>query len=59
MGWIWLVRAARWVRNPPSTGRVILVFSVIGAALLLYAIEVWIGWPEWLQVNRPLGRVPF
>lgn len=47
----WLVRMARWVRNPPSWGRVKLVAGIVLACLCLYAVEqVW-GWPEALTVN--------
>jgi len=54
VNWIWFLRASRWARNPPSAARVKLVFAVIALALLLFAIERWIGWPEWLSVNPPL-----
>jgi len=51
---IWLMRMARWVRRPPSWRRVILVLSVIAACFALFAIERFVGWPDWLTVN---GRV--
>lgn len=54
---IWLVRAARWVRNPPSAGRVKLVAAVVLAVLLLGTIE-WMGWvPDWATQDRP-ARLP-
>lgn len=55
---MWLVRAARWARNPPSMNRVILGAVVIAICLVLFGIErIW-GWPEWLTPNRvPRGRV--
>lgn len=34
-----LLRMARWVRNPPSTQRVILVFSVVAICLVLAGLE--------------------
>lgn len=45
----WLLRAARWARNPPSAGRVKLVLGVIAACLVLLAIERFIGWPDALS----------
>ncbi|MDV4168065.1 hypothetical protein [Rhodovulum sp. FJ3] len=55
---MWLVRASRWARNPPSMNRVIFGAVVIAICLVLFGIErIW-GWPEWLTPNRvPRGRV--
>lgn len=50
---IWLLRMARWVRHPPSWRRVVLVLSVIAACLVLFAVERFMGWPDWLTVNGP------
>lgn len=48
---IWLIRMARWARNPPSWARVKLVVGVVLCCLALFAIEwIW-GWPDWLTVN--------
>lgn len=51
----WLVRAARWVRNPPSAGMVKLVFGIILLGLALLAVEKAGFWPEWAQVERHPG----
>ena len=52
----WLVRMARWARNPPSPRQVMLVFGVIAVCLALYAVERWVGWPEALTAERlPFG----
>jgi hypothetical protein len=48
----WLVRAKRWVQNPPSEGRVKLVLGVVAACVALAAWEWFFGWPEWLTVDR-------
>lgn len=48
----WLIRASRWARNPPSAGRVMLVFGVIAVCLVIVGIEWAGGWPDWLTVNR-------
>ena len=47
----WLLRAKRWVQNPPSAGRVMLVFGVIAVCLLIVGIERFVGWPEWMTVD--------
>lgn len=51
---IWLLRAKRWAQNPPSARQVMLVLAVIAACLALFAVERFIGWPDWLTVNKPL-----
>lgn len=48
----WLLRMARWVRNPPSSGRVRLVLAVVALCLALHAVERWIGWPDALTAER-------
>ena len=48
----WLLRASRWVRNPPSEGRVRLVLGVVVLCLMIVGVEALFGWPEWLTVNR-------
>ena len=47
----WLLRAKRWGQNPPSAGRVMLVFGVIAVCLLIVGIERFVGWPEWMTVD--------
>lgn len=49
---LWLVRMARWVRNPPGPRKVTLVLAVVAICLLIYAVERWIGWPEALTGDR-------
>jgi hypothetical protein len=53
----WLLRASRWARNPPSEGRVRLVFGVVALCLLIAGYEWMFGWPDWLTVN-PIGAKP-
>lgn len=53
----WLFRMARWARNPPSAARVKLVLAVIGVCLVLYAVEVFVGWPDWLSMEQAGRRV--
>ncbi|QYK40205.1 MAG: hypothetical protein KF887_12240 [Paracoccaceae bacterium] len=47
-----LLRMRRLAQNPPSWGRVVLVVGVIAACLLLVAVEMFIGWPDWLTLDR-------
>lgn len=47
----WLLRAKRWVQNPPSEGRVKLVLGVVALCLLIVAVERFLGWPEWMTVD--------
>ncbi len=48
----WLFRMSRWARNPPSMGRVKLVFGVILVAALIWGID-WLGyWPDWARAER-------
>ena len=47
----WLVRAKRWVQNPPSAGRVKLVFGVIAVCIVIVAVERFAGWPDWMTVD--------
>lgn len=48
----WLLRARRWAQRPPSRGRVKLVAGVIAVCLAVAALELWLGWPDWLTPQR-------
>ncbi len=48
----WLMRAKRWVQNPPSEGRVKLVFGVVAICLVIVGIERFVGWPDWMTVDN-------
>ncbi len=55
---IWLMRASRWSRRPPSARQVRLVLAVILVGLGIVALE-WFGlWPEWAQVEPGRSRLP-
>ncbi|MFN4191719.1 MAG: hypothetical protein ACK4GM_01335 [Tabrizicola sp.] len=54
---LWLLRAKRWVQNPPSWARVKLVLGVIALCLAIVALERLVGWPDWLAVDS-LRRNP-
>ncbi|MFM7335920.1 MAG: hypothetical protein ACKO1H_16205 [Tabrizicola sp.] len=49
---LWFMRAKRWVQNPPSEGRVKLVFGVIAICLVIVGIERFVGWPDWMTVDN-------
>ncbi|MDG1067739.1 MAG: hypothetical protein P8P40_05070 [Sulfitobacter sp.] len=47
-----LMRAKRWVQNPPSAKRVKFVFGVIAHALLIVGLEHFGFWPDWAKAER-------
>lgn len=51
MNIMWLVRAKRWAKHPPSTKRIKLVFGVILLCVALVGIEKFIGVPTWMQLD--------
>ena len=52
---IWFLRMARWAKRPPSEARVKFVLAIIAVCVILFGIERYFGWPEWLTANRPPG----
>lgn len=48
MGPRWFVMMKRWVQNPPSPAQIKLVFGIVVICLVLFAVEQFWGWPEWL-----------
>ena len=46
-----LLRMSKWAKRPPSAKRVKLVFGIVLLCLILFAIERWIGVPEWLEIE--------
>ena len=46
------LRMARWARHPPSTRRVVIFLTVLAVCLMLFAVERFIGWPDWLKLER-------
>ena len=59
MNMLWLLRAYRWVRHPPSPRMVAVVLGVVAFVLGLAAVEHWIGWPEALTVDGRGVRAPW
>lgn len=58
MNMIWLLRAAKWARNPPSAKRVKLVIAVIAIGLALLALEKLGWWPDWATQDQRPHRLP-
>jgi high-affinity Fe2+/Pb2+ permease len=56
---IWLLRASRWARQPPSARMVKLVLAIVAAGLIILALE-WLDlWPDWAQMQNGRGlRLP-
>lgn len=52
---LWLLRAMRWVRNPPSQGRVVLVVVVVATCLGIWGVEHLVGFPDWLRPHDMRG----
>ncbi len=48
----WLMRMRRWVQNPPSLRRVLLVFGIIAVAVAIYWLEHFDMWPDWATSER-------
>lgn len=56
---LWLIRMSRWARNPPPLWKVKLVLAVIALCFVIFGIEYFWGWPEFLTVNGRVGyRAP-
>lgn len=49
---IWLIRMARWARNPPSPRRVKLVLAVVAVCIGIIILEKAFGFPAWLTPQR-------
>ena len=53
---IWLLRATRWVRRPPSRRQVITLLAIVAAGLIIAGLEHGGLWPDWAQLDQ--GRAP-
>ena len=53
----WFMRMTKWARNPPSTRHVIFVFSIVALGLAIAGIEKFVGWPEFMTIERTPKRV--
>ena len=57
MGPMWLIRAARWVRRPPSKRYVMIVLTVVAIAALIIGSE-WVFGFEFEERNWNWRRGP-
>ncbi len=55
MSYRWLLRMKRLAQNPPSEAMVKMVLGIILLCVLLFLIERYIGWPDFLT-REPVGR---
>lgn len=55
MNIMWLLRLARWARNPLGRDRRRMLLVVLGMTLVIGGIEYFLGWPETLSLE-PQGR---
>ncbi|MFA8384292.1 MAG: hypothetical protein ACEPO2_01610 [Pelagibaca sp.] len=39
------------MRHPPSLAKIKLGLAVIAVCLSIYAVERWIGWPDWMTLD--------
>ncbi|SFN38864.1 hypothetical protein SAMN04487859_101332 [Roseovarius lutimaris] len=51
MNIMWLLRMARWARNPPSRAYRRMLLVVLGFVLVIGGIEYFLGWPEALTLE--------
>jgi len=47
-----LLRMKRLAQHPQSLTKVWIVLGVVAGCLVLFAIEHWFGWSDWLSVGR-------
>jgi hypothetical protein len=48
---------ARLARRPPSMTRVMIGVVVALICLVIFGIEYFIGWPDWMSVETRTGRL--
>lgn len=52
---IWLLRASKWARNPPSARMVKLVLAIVAVAVVIVVIEKVGLWPDWARLENGRG----
>ncbi|MBO9455395.1 hypothetical protein J7376_05025 [Paracoccus sp. R12_1] len=56
---IWLLRASKWARHPPSPRMVKLVLAIVALAAALVVLEKLGWWPDWARLEHGRGvRLP-
>lgn len=52
-----LVWMTYWVRRPPSRAWLTMAAIVAVTVTVIYLVEQYVGWPEWLTVEPRRHRV--
>lgn len=52
----WLLRARRWIENPPPMRQVILIVAVIAVCVTIVVLDRSGLWPDWARLSE--GRMP-
>ena len=47
----WLIRMARWARNPPGGRQVVFLIAVVVICLLIAGLAKLGYWPEWATLQ--------
>lgn len=56
---VWLLRASKWARHPPSARMVKLVLAIIAVGIAIIVLEKMGWWPDWAMMERGRGgRLP-
>ncbi|MBL4805821.1 MAG: hypothetical protein JKY31_00855 [Rhodobacteraceae bacterium] len=59
MNMMWLMRMRRLAQHPPSKKRIIMFLVIAAICAVLFFYERSFGWPEWLTVDKGIGRRGF
>ncbi len=59
MNIFWLLKMKRLAQHPPSKQRIILVLGILAFCVVLVVLERTFGWPDWLTVDKGVGRRGF
>lgn len=51
MNFFWLMRMARWVRNPPSVRQVVIVLATVAIAVVIVILGATGHWPDWARLD--------
>jgi len=47
----WLLRMAKLAHRPPGEKRVLLVLGIVVLCVAVFAVERYVGWPEWMTTE--------
>lgn len=52
MNYNWLLRMAKWARNPPSMKQVKFMAAIVAIVLAIVIIDMLGLWPEWATLDK-------